>query len=413
VAHRDRSPRFWQLSLHAQVDKIGLCHEKGTIVVTLSLEAISARRFRLEAVRDEMRSSGIMGLVLSQGADMPWLCGYTASPHERPTLLVVLLDEAPVLFVPQLERALVPNIDDVVRVQAWAETEDPIASAARFIESNASASSRFAISDRAWASIVLPFQAELPEAKWVRSSSLLSKLRSAKDPSEVAVLREAAKAADRVADALGDGRIHLLGRSEMAISADVSAHLIKYGHASVSFSIVASGPNSSSPHHDPGRRLVERGDLVLLDFGGTFVVDGDVGYNSDMTRTMSVGEPSSKVRDFYDVLVAAHDQAVRQARPGVTAESVDNAARSVIQEAGMGEHFIHRTGHGIGIETHEDPYIVQGDTTVLVPGHTFSVEPGIYFSGEFGMRLEDIVVVTEFGCETLNNAARDLVVVDA
>jgi Xaa-Pro aminopeptidase len=382
-------------------------------VLTLSIEAIGQRRVRLDAVRDEMRRAGIAGLVLSQGADMPWLCGYTASPHERPTLLVIPLDEAPILYVPQLERALVPNIDDVVRVEAWAETEDPIARAARFIEATANASGRFAISDRAWATIVLSFQAELPEAQWVRSSSVVAKLRSVKDPSEVSALRDAAEAADRVAGALQDGRIHLLGRSETAVSADVGAHLIENGHTSVTFSIVASGPNSSSPHHNPDQRRIERGDLVLLDFGGTFVVEGDVAYCSDMTRMMSVGEPSSKIRDCYDVLVAAHGQALRQARPGVTAESVDDAARSVIQEASMGEHFIHRTGHGIGLEAHEDPYIVHGDTTALVPGHTFSVEPGIYFDGEFGMRLEDIVVVTESGCEPLNNAARDLVVVDA
>ncbi len=187
--------------------------------------------------------------------------------------------------------------------------------------------------------------------------------------------------------------------------------LLAAGHRRVNFAIVGSGPNGASPHHDPGERVIEPGDTVVCDFGGEYVLDDDVGYCSDITRTVAVGEPGAEVRDTYAVLLAAQQAAVEAVRAGVSAEHIDAVARSVIADAGLGQYFIHRTGHGIGIEEHEDPYVVAGNDTALTVGHAFSVEPGIYFPGRFGMRLEDIVVVGEDGVEPLNTADHSLVVI--
>jgi Xaa-Pro aminopeptidase len=224
-------------------------------------------------------------------------------------------------------------------------------------------------------------------------------------------LRAAAQAADSVAVVLQSGEIPLAGRSEAQVSDALSMGLLAEGHRRVNFAIVGSGPNGASPHHEPGERVIEPGDTVVCDFGGEYVLDDDVGYCSDITRTVAVGEPGAQVRDTYAVLLAAQQAAVDAVRPGVTAEHVDAVARAVITEAGLGEYFIHRTGHGIGIEEHEDPYVVAGNDTALVVGHAFSIEPGIYFPGRFGMRLEDIVVVGEDGAVPLNTVDHSLVVI--
>jgi Xaa-Pro aminopeptidase len=253
----------------------------------------------------------------------------------------------------------------------------------------------------------------MPGVSWVAASSVTAPLRAVKDASEVAVLRVAAAAADRVAAALQAGDIALVGRREVEVSEEIAARLLAAGHRRVNFAIVGSGPNGASPHHDAGNRRIAAGDTVVCDFGGEFPSEAGVGYCSDITRTVSVGEPSPEVRDCYSVLRAAQEAAVSAVEPGVTAEHVDAVARQAIAEAGLAHLFIHRTGHGIGIEEHEDPYIVAGNDTPLVPGHVFSVEPGIYLAGRFGMRLEDIVVVNEHGAESLNTADHSLAVVVA
>jgi Xaa-Pro aminopeptidase len=261
---------------------------------------------------------------------------------------------------------------------------------------------------------VLGFQRRLAEARFLDASEVMGPLRAVKDATEVEALRRAAAAADRVAAALQQGQVRLAGRTELEVSRDLSERLIEEGHRRVNFAIVGSGPNGASPHHDAGTRVIAPGDLIVCDFGGEWAAPGEeVGYCSDITRTVAVGEPRAEVRDRYAVLQAAQVAAVAAARPGSSAAEVDDAARGIIDEAGYGDAFIHRTGHGIGIEEHEDPYIVAGNRTVLVEGHAFSVEPGLYFPGRFGMRLEDIVVVGPDGPEALNQADHDLVVVEA
>ena len=261
---------------------------------------------------------------------------------------------------------------------------------------------------------MLALQRRLPDARWMEASTVTGPLRAVKDRSERDALHRAGAAADRVAAALQAGEIELIGHTESAVSSRIAALLIEHGHQQVNFAIVGSGPNAASPHHQPGDRVIGRDETVVCDFGGTYSLDGDVGYCSDITRTVVTGPPSPDVHECYRVLQAAQRSAVSAARSGVSAEHVDRVARTIIEEAGFGDLFVHRTGHGIGIEEHEDPYLVAGNTEVLQPGHAFSVEPGIYWPGRFGMRLEDIVVIGEDGDpESLNTADHDLIVVDA
>jgi Xaa-Pro aminopeptidase len=196
------------------------------------------------------------------------------------------------------------------------------------------------------------------------------------------------------------------GKTEAQLGREIAELLVENGSDTAAFVIVASGPNSASPHHESGERVIGEGDAIVIDFGGTVA-----GYSADTTRMFHVGEPGAKYREVHAVVLAAHNAGVSAVAPGVTAESVDAAARRVIAEAGYGEYFIHRTGHGIGLDTHEDPYIVAGNSQKLRPGMTFSVEPGVYLPGEFGVRIEDIVACTEHSVDRFNHSSREVVIV--
>jgi Xaa-Pro aminopeptidase len=360
-----------------------------------------------------MDELGVDALLLSHGADLPWLTGYRAMPLERLTVLVLPREGEGVLLVPALEASRVPELEPdeegLITLRPWAETEDPVALAAALLAPARGAT--YAISDRAWAQSLLALQESLPGARWRAASSVTSALRAVKDAGEIAALAAAAHAADSVAAVLQAGEIPLEGRREIQVSEAIGAGLLAAGHRRVNFALVGSGPNAASPHHEAGDRVIGAGDTVVCDFGGEYALHDEVGYCSDITRTVAVGDPGAEVRECYAVLLAAQQAAVQAARPGVTAEEVDAVARAIIAEAGLGEYFIHRTGHGIGIEEHEDPYLVAGNDTRLVVGHAFSIEPGIYLPGRFGMRLEDIVVVGEDGAVPLNAVDHSLVVI--
>ena len=257
-----------------------------------------------------------------------------------------------------------------------------------------------------WARFLVELLGHWPSesTRFVRSTTVMNDLRMCKDAAEVAALQAAGAAADRVAGQLQRGEIPLLGRTEAAVSADISARLIAEGHDVVNFAIVAAGENAASPHHHPGERVVREGDLVLCDFGGTMA-----GYCSDITRCVSLGAPSAEVADAYAVLHEAQAAGVAAGVVGAACQDVDRASREVIADAGYGEFFIHRTGHGIGMEAHEDPYMVEGNALPIAAGHAFSVEPGIYVAGRWGMRLEDIVVAALDGPQPMNNADHALV----
>ena len=358
---------------------------------------------RADRVRMRMNDLGVDCLLLSLGADLPWLTGYTAMPLERLTMLVLPSDGDATLVVPELEAPRVKPQPDVFSIRPWSETEDPVALVADLVGGRG----RLAISDRAWATFLLQLQARLARAEWSAASTVVSPLRAVKDAAEVAALRAAGAAADRVATQLQRGEIPLLGRTERDVSRDIARRLVAEGHERVNFAIVGSGPNSASPHHEPGERVIGPGEAVVCDFGGT--LDG---YCSDITRTVFTGEPPAEFRDLYAVLEEAQAAAVDAAAVGTPCEDVDGVARRIITDGGYGPHFIHRTGHGIGLEEHEDPYLVGGNCEPLVAGHAFSVEPGIYLAGRFGARIEDIVVATDAGPDALNTVDHSLAVVE-
>ena len=369
---------------------------------------VAARLARQVNVRAAMAAAQVEALVLSLGADLPWLTGYEAMPLERPTVLVVPVDAPATLVVPRLEA---PRVDEEPRLfglRPWGETDDPVALVAAAVGGRR----RLAVSDRCWASLLLDLQATLPGATWRRASGVTGPLRAVKDDAELASLAAAGAAADVVSAALLAGDIRLVGRSEAAVSEEIGARLRAEGHVRVNFAIVGSGPNAASPHHEPGERRIGPGETVVCDFGGTFSLDGDVGYCSDTTRTVVTGPPEAELAELYAVLAEAQEAAVQAVRPGVACEEIDAVGRRRIAEAGFGERFIHRIGHGIGLEEHEDPYLVEGNGTPIVAGHAFSIEPGIYLSGRLGARIEDIVVATAGGCRRLNAADRSLHVVD-
>ena len=355
---------------------------------------------RIARARSRMEELGVDVLLLSVGADLPYFTGYTAMPLERLTMLVLPRDAAATLVVPALEAPRVEERPEAFATRAFAETEDPVA----IVAGLAGRPTRAAVGDRTWAAFLLGLQAALPQTAFVPASRVTGPLRARKDAAEVDALRAAARVVDAVALAMRERPF--AGRTEADISRELVERMLGGGHERANFAIVGSGPNAASPHHEPGNRVVEPGDSVVCDFGGTMA-----GYCSDITRTFVVGEPPAELADLYDVLFRAQEEAVRTARVGVACEAVDAAARSVISAAGYGEYFIHRTGHGIGLEEHEDPYLVSGNATPLAPGHAFSIEPGIYLPGRCGARIEDIVVATEAGPERLNKAPRDLAVV--
>jgi len=359
---------------------------------------------RVGRVRARLVELQLDAVLLSVGPDLPYLTGYEAMPLERLTMLVLPADGDATLVVPRLEAPRVVEHPDVFGLHAWDETEDPIAIVGELVGKAAAVG----IGDRTWARFVIDLQRALPSTRFARGSDVMGPLRARKDAAEVEALRRAGAAADRVAAELQAGDIELVGRTEAQVSAELGRRLRAEGHHRVNFAIVAAGANAASPHHEPADHVIHEGEVVLCDFGGTMLGDDGIGYCSDITRCVHLGEPPEEMAEAYAVLLDAQQAAVSAAVVGTPCEEVDAAARRIIAEAGWGEQFIHRTGHGIGIEEHEDPYIVSGNGTPLEPGHAFSIEPGIYVPGRFGFRLEDIVVATESGPDPLNRVDHDL-----
>jgi Xaa-Pro aminopeptidase len=363
---------------------------------------------RVHAARDLAGDAGVDLLVLTPGSDLRYLSGYNAHAMERLTALAVPRRGEPFLVVPRLEAPMVdagPAGSLGLEVMAWDETDDPFALLAGAATARlGSAPARVAVGARTWAEHALGVQKALPGSALELASPVLDRLRMVKSAAEVEELALAGAAIDRVHARMGEWL--RVGRTEAEVGADIAAAILAEGHVGVDFTIVGSGPNGASPHHELSGRTVQAGDLVVVDIGG----ETATGYRSDCTRTYVVGgSASQEVAEWYGVLQAAQAAATAAVRPGVTAEAIDAAARDVIADAGWGEHFIHRTGHGIGLDTHEAPYIVAGNDVPLVPGIAFSVEPGIYLAGRCGARIEDIVVCTDDGVRTLNDGPREIV----
>ncbi|MER8003516.1 aminopeptidase P family protein [Streptomyces sp. NPDC095613] len=377
-------------------------------------------RARLDRAAQQAAGAGLAGLLIAPGPDLAHLTGYRPTADtERLTLLVVTPGREPVLVVPALEA---PDAARAVGAGAltlrdWTDAEDPYAATAPLLRTGERATgpaagpagerstARFGVSDNAWAMHLLALQRALPDTSYVALTEALPMLRAVKDARELARLEAAGAAADAAyGEILG---VPFAGRRESDVAADLAALLLRFGHSQVDFTVVGSGPNGANPHHEAGERVIERGDMVVLDFGG--LKDG---YGSDTTRTVHVGEPTAEERRVHEVVRAAQQAGFEAVRPGAACQDVDRAARGVIEDAGYGAYFIHRTGHGIGVTTHEPPYMIEGEARPLVPGMCFSVEPGIYLPGRFGVRIEDIVTVTEDGGRRLNNTSRELAMVD-
>jgi Xaa-Pro aminopeptidase len=357
---------------------------------------------RLHDAAGRLADIGGSALLVAPSPDLRYLLGYEPMPLERPTVLVVSGDAPPVLVVPALERPLAataPAGGDLELLD-WRDDEDAYA----IVASRIAGSGTIFVGDRMWGSHVLALQRAIPGAVWASAAPILGAMRARKDDAELGALRRAAAAPPAAHHELLSGPLG--GRSERVVAQELGDLLVAHGHDEAAFTIVASGSNAASPHHEAGDRTIVDGDVVVLDFGGT--VDG---YHSDTTRTVVLGEPGERLRRVHAVVAAAHGAATEVIRPGIEIEAVDRAARSVIEAAGFGDRFIHRTGHGIGLEVHEPPYAAAGDHTVLEPGMTFSVEPGIYLDGELGVRIEDIVAVTADGVEPLNTSPHELRVV--
>lgn len=371
---------------------------------------------RIARTAEVTRELGHAALLVGVGPDLRYLTGYEALPLERLTMLVIVPDAAEParLVVPRLEESAArAGARPAVPIVTWEETDDPHALVARLIGAGARSvepGASVAVSDRMWAVHLLRLQAVLP-APYRSATPVLRELRMVKDADEVALLRLAAQAADRVVAAIAGGR--LVGRTEADVAREVRERLLAEGHELAEFAIVGSGPNSASPHHEASDRVIRAGEPIVLDIGGALG-----GYGSDITRTLWVtgGDPArgpdAEFRRLFGVLQAAQETAVRAVRPGVPCEAVDRAARELIEAEGYGENFFHRTGHGIGLEGHEDPYLVAGNREPLGEGMAFSVEPGIYLPGRHGARIEDIVVCGPDGPIVLNEVPRDLAVVD-
>ncbi len=358
---------------------------------------------RLTRMGDVLRDADVDLLLVAPSADLRYLIGYGTRPSERPALLAVMPAAPPLMLLPALEAPRLANLD-IVEVVPYGETEDPIA---RLAESllGLPVASRVAISDQSWAGVLLRLQQHFPAATFTPASTLVRNLRMRKDAIEIALLTDAGAKADR---AFGEFvQLRFSGRTERELARELQRLLDSQGLETAEWGpSVASGPNSSSPHHITGNREIHEGDAVILDFGGQIDT-----YQADMTRTVHVGTPDHEFVQVYNIVRRAQQAGVEAARIGSIAESVDRATRAIIDEAGYGDYFIHRTGHGVGLDVHEEPYMVQGNALPLDPGMVFSVEPGIYLPGKFGVRVEDIVMTTEDEPVRLNNATRDLVIV--
>jgi Xaa-Pro aminopeptidase len=381
--------------------------------------AISVTRFeeRLARAQAAVARDRLDCLLVGVGPDLLWLVGYEAVGHERLNLLVIPPSGSPTFVGPRLELAAATEAPGLasgqVHLQTWEETEDPYLLVPALLPALATRSpeppGRVLVSDGLRAAFLLGLQAVLPGVAWGVASAVLASLRRSKDAEELALLGAAAEAADRVIEAIAAGP--LVGRSEADVAAEVRRRLVDEGHDTAEFAIVASGPHSASPHHEPGSRTIRAGEPLLLDIGGR-----RAGYCSDTTRTLWVtaddgAAPDDAFVEIHRLTERAQAAARAAVRPGISFAALDAAARDIITDAGHGAHFIHRLGHGIGLEVHEDPYVVSSNDDLAQVGDTFSVEPGIYLEGRFGVRIEDVMCCTSEGGRSLNATDRGLRVV--
>lgn len=362
---------------------------------------------RLATAQRAVAAAGLEAVLIAPSADLRYLIGYNAHQLERLTCLVLPAQGPATLVVPTLERPAAeasPAPGTGLVIVDHADGSDPYPLVRSALGTALKPGAKVGIGNRMFAEHALALRDALPEIEQQLTGPVLRELRMRKTPAEIAALAAAGAAIDSVHARMGDWL--RAGRTESEVAAHILDAIRASGHATADFAIVASGPNGASPHHGTSDRLIAEGDPVVVDIGGTM----PSGYCSDSTRTyVANGEPPAEFAAYYAVLFEAQNAAVAAVKPGVTCEAIDAAARDVIADGGYGEAFLHRTGHGIGMDGHEDPYIVAGNTLPLEAGMAFSIEPGIYLAGHHGARIEDIVVCTPNGVRRLNNRPTDLV----
>jgi Xaa-Pro aminopeptidase len=358
---------------------------------------------RIERTRAVMAERGIDWLLLGPSADLFYLTGYDAHISERLNLLVLPVEGEAALVVPTLEAPRVGAASELAPLQVWDDHERPAELVAQAIGDLAD--ERVAVGDQLWSAFLLRIQAEVHGGIWEEAGPLLRVLRMVKDEVELAAMDKAARLTDEAwEEFIGAGPLSgLTERQALKRLVDLTE---QRGLTNM-WGICASGPASASPHHATSDRTIEQGDAVIFDWGGA--IDG---YYSDVTRTVHVGEPEAEFREIYDLVRKANQATLDAVRPGVPCEELDRTARSMFEAAGYGEAFLHRVGHGLGLEVHEEPYLVAGNDLPLAAGMVFSDEPGLYFEGRFGARVEDAVVCTADGGRRLNEATRELVVME-
>ena len=365
---------------------------------------ISEYQSRLDNATDRCRELEIDALLVTPGPDLRYLVGYHAHALERLTCLVLSANGPHRLILPTLERgtALASPVSDLdIELITWDETEDPYQLTASVLPN----AKRIAVEDRMWAVKAFQLRENMPNIEQVPAGPVLTELRMVKSAAEIVELQTAGAAIDRVHGMVPD--FLQVGRTEREVAALI-ADAITIDHEQADFVIVAAGPNSASPHHLPSDRIIQDGDIVVVDIGGTT----RSGYCSDSTRTYSMGQPSTSFANDYAELLDAQQRATATVRPGITCESIDAVARVALTGADLGDFFVHRIGHGIGLESREEPYMVAGNTRPLVAGHAFSIEPGFYKTGAAGARIEDIVVCGPDGPIVCNDRPRELLVVN-
>lgn len=361
---------------------------------------------RLRRLQQALREADLDFVFLTVSPDLFYLTGYATFVSERLTLLIIPPEGRPTLVCPDFETGMVAHLADGVDIVGWAESQDPVALVCQVLAApDYPAPRRIAFSDHAWSVFLLRFQAALPQAQFVPASRLLAPMRRVKDQDELQILKKAQEMA--VAGFHQLLQQPFAGRTEKEVAASLRRLFEAAGFDQVDMILVGSGPNGANPHLAPTDRVIQRGDAVVIDFGAIHN-----GYYCDCTRTVHVGPPSDEFREVFETVRRANHAALAALRPGVSCESIDRAARQVIEEAGYGPFFTHRLGHGIGLEVHEEPYLVEGNPLLLEPGMTCTNEPGIYLPGRFGCRLEDVVVVTESGGAALTDYTHELIVVD-
>ncbi len=356
---------------------------------------------RLDRLREHLRAQGVDLLLLGPSADLFYLTGFDAHLSERLNLLIVPAEGTPTLVVPALEAPLIGAAGSLAGVHTWSDHEDPYALAARIIGDVQG--KQVAVGNQLWSAFLLRLQQHLPNGAWREAAPLMRLLRMVKDEVEIALMAEVSRLTDQAWEDFIDGP-PLAGLTEQEALKRLTDLTARRGISKI-WGICASGPNAASPHHATGTREIRKGDAVIFDWGGQ-----REGYQSDVTRTVFVGEPEEDFRSVYDIVLRANQATLDAVRPGLPLQELDRTARALISDAGYGDAFIHRVGHGLGLEIHEEPYLVEGNVLPLEAGMVFSDEPGIYLEGRFGIRIEDTVVCTSEGGMRLNHATRQLTI---